>query len=163
MRKSPARPPAAPSCASRPGRSRARLRPQLKAALCEHEGAVGVHLQPEFTGGVPRAPRSELLRREVDSAVKRAVVLAAVAEGVSLGRGWTRTYSPDDAPDLLTGPDALMHPERDQSGRQLPHWATSRSACKSPWPRASPRDGIAAKRPRVRPDSGESQAERSAT
>ncbi len=51
------------------------------------------------------------------------MTLKAVAEGVPLGRGWTRTYSPDDAPDLLTGPDrtgpdALAHPQWDQSGRQ---------------------------------------------
>ncbi len=60
-----------------------------------------MHLQPEFAGGVQRAFRSELLRREVDVAVKRAVTLTAVTEGVPLGRSWTRTYSPDDAPDLL--------------------------------------------------------------
>ncbi len=41
-----------------------------------------MHLQREFTGGVQRALRSELLRREVDAAVKRAVSLSAVAEGV---------------------------------------------------------------------------------
>ncbi len=39
---------------------------------------------------------------------------------VPLGRGWTRTYSPDDVPDLLTGPDALVYPQRDQSGVPLP-------------------------------------------
>ncbi len=41
-----------------------------------------------------RALRSELLRREVDAAVRRAVSLTAVAEGVPLGRGWTRSYAP---------------------------------------------------------------------
>ncbi len=64
--------------------------------------------------------RSELLRREVDEAIARAVVLTAVAESVPLGRGWSRSYSPQDAPDLLTGPDALVYPQWDQSGGQLP-------------------------------------------
>ncbi len=93
---------------------------RLKAELCEHEGARDVHLQPGSVGGMQRALRSALLRREVDEAVKRVVTLTAVAESVPLGRGWTRTYSPDDAPDLLTGPDALVYPQWDQSGGQLP-------------------------------------------
>ncbi len=79
-----------------------------------------MQLQPNFTSGVPRAYRSELLRREVEEAVRRAITLTAVGEDVPLGRSWTRTYSPEDAPDLLTGPDALVHPQWDQSGRQLP-------------------------------------------
>ncbi len=45
---------------------------RLAAELREHEGAAGVHLQPEFTSGVPRAYRSELLRREVEGAIRRA-------------------------------------------------------------------------------------------
>ncbi len=96
------------------------------------------------SAGAPHAFRSELLRRDVDGAVKRAVTLAAVAEGVPLGRGWSRTYSPDDLLDVLTGPDALVYPQRDQSGAQLPALATSRSACRSPLPTVSPGDGIAA-------------------
>ncbi len=80
-----------------------------------------MQLQPEFTGSMQRAFRSELLRREVDEAIARAVVLTAVAEGVPLGRGGTRSYSPQDAPDLLTGPHALVqHPEWDHSGVPLP-------------------------------------------
>ncbi len=79
-----------------------------------------MQLQPNFTSGVPRAYRSELLRREVEEAVRRAVTLTAVGAGVPLGRSWTRTYSPQDAPDLLTGADALVYPQWDQSGGQLP-------------------------------------------
>ncbi len=89
---------------------------RLNAALRELEGARDVHLQPDFTGSMQRAFRSELLRREVDAATKRAVTLAAVPEGVPLGRDRSWTYSPQDAPDLLTGPDALVYPQRDQSG-----------------------------------------------
>ncbi len=64
---------------------------RLKTELCELEGARDVHLQPEVTGGVQRALRSELLRREVDEAIARAVVLTAVGKRVPLGRGWTRS------------------------------------------------------------------------
>ncbi len=49
-----------------------------------------------------------MLHREVDEAIARAVTLTAVGERVPLGRGWTRSYSPQDAADVLTGPAALV-------------------------------------------------------
>ncbi len=56
----------------------------------------------------------------VDAAVRRAVTLTAVAEGVPLGWGRSWTYTPEDAADLLRGPDPLVYPQRDQSGVPLP-------------------------------------------
>ncbi len=66
-----------------------------------------------------RLPRLVLLA--AGAGTKRETVsLTAVAESVPLGRGRAWSYSPEDVPDLLTGPDAPVHPQRDQNGGQLP-------------------------------------------
>ncbi len=81
-----------------------------------------MQFQPEFTGGVQRAFRSELLRREVDAAVKRAVTPTPVAEGVPPRTGLDPDLQPRRraGPPKLSGPDARVHPQWDQSGVPLP-------------------------------------------